>query len=182
MNQLASEILQSLYVLAQDKSILEENPFHDRRIPSSITVALLCLLAPFGHNLERPRALRMEGGEVVNILHVFRPYIECSQVVESAEQCTQHNIKLATSQILADASTGPTRERYQTLLASTHDCLIWIRPSRGVECIRRWEGILVAMHHPGAHRDGGLLKCIVSSELSRTVGQRGIHQQAQSIH
>jgi hypothetical protein len=40
--------------------------------------------------------------------------------------------------------------------------LVRIRPSYGIECVWRWEGILVAVHHPGAHRDGGLLEWSVS--------------------
>jgi WD40 repeat protein len=46
----------------------------------------------------------------------------------------------------------------KTLLARAHGCLVWIRPPRGIEYVWRWECIWVTVHHPGAHRDGGLLK------------------------
>ena len=100
----------------------------------------------------------MKRREVVDVRHILRPYIERSQAIEPAEQSSQRDIQLAKCEILADASAGTSRERNKTLLPRPHSCLVRICPSRGIECIWRWEDILVAVHHPGAHRDGGLFE------------------------
>jgi hypothetical protein len=104
----------------------------------------------------------MKRREIVHIPHVLRPDIERSQIIESAEQGAQHDIKLAKGEILAETSAGTAREGDKTLLTRAHGYLIRISPPRGIKGVWRWEGLLVAVHHPGAHRDGGLLECSVS--------------------
>jgi hypothetical protein len=129
-------------------------------MPMSLTPGEL--FGPFCNNLERPRALRMKRREIVHIRHVLRSYIERSQVIEPAEQGAQRDVKLAKGEILADTRSGTARERDKTLLACAHDYSVRIHPSRGIKYVWRWEGILVAVHHPGTHRDGGLLEWSVS--------------------
>ncbi len=119
-------------------------------------------LASFPNNLERPRARRMKRREVVHVRHVLRSNIERNQVIKPAEQGAQREVQLAKGEILAEAHAGTAREWDKTLLTRAHSCLVRIRPSRGIKCVWRWECILVAMHHPGAHRDGGLLERCIS--------------------
>ena len=99
----------------------------------------------------------MKRCEIIHIRHILRSYIERSQVIEPAEQGAQRDVNLAKGEILADARARTARERDKTLLARAYGYLVRIRPSRRIEYVWRWEDILVAVHHPGAHRDGGLL-------------------------
>jgi hypothetical protein len=118
---------------------------------------LIGLFTPFCNDLERSRALRMKRRKIVHIPHILWPTIERSQIIESAKQGAQHDVKLAKGEILAETSAGTTRKGDEALLTSTQGYLVRISPPRRIKCVWRWEGIPVAVHHPGTHRNGGLV-------------------------